>query len=57
MGTDGLCDGCGRSIDEITEWLALSDGERLVVMQRVESWTPRREDRSGQQPAEGIGDR
>jgi uncharacterized protein len=24
----GLCTGCGRSLDEIAGWIALSDGER-----------------------------
>jgi hypothetical protein len=28
----GLCLGCGRTVDEITRWTALSDAERARVM-------------------------
>jgi len=28
----GLCVGCGRNIDEIGRWGALSEGQRLAVM-------------------------
>ncbi|MEK8024638.1 MAG: hypothetical protein RLY78_4030 [Pseudomonadota bacterium] len=29
---DGLCTGCGRSLDEITRWRTMSDAERAAVM-------------------------
>jgi uncharacterized protein len=28
----GLCRGCGRSLDEIARWVAMSDAERARVM-------------------------
>lgn len=28
----GLCAGCGRSLDEIAQWLSLSDQERAQIM-------------------------
>ncbi|MBA4171531.1 MAG: DUF1289 domain-containing protein [Hyphomicrobium sp.] len=28
----GLCEGCGRTIPEITAWTSLSDSERRAVM-------------------------
>jgi uncharacterized protein len=28
----GLCIGCGRTVDEITRWAGMSDGERNTVM-------------------------
>jgi hypothetical protein len=31
-GPSGLCEGCGRSLDEIGRWLAYSDGERRAIM-------------------------
>ncbi len=31
----GLCRGCGRSIDEIARWTALSDAERSSVMAQL----------------------
>jgi uncharacterized protein len=37
----GLCAGCGRSLDEIARWTALTDAERARVMavlpQRLET--------------------
>ena len=41
MGVDGLCDGCGRSIEEIAGWLCLTAGQRNAVMFRVRNWEPR----------------
>jgi predicted Fe-S protein YdhL (DUF1289 family) len=41
MGADGLCDGCGRTMDEIAAWLQLSPAQRRVVMLRVQAWEPR----------------
>lgn len=31
-----ICTGCGRSIDEITRWQAMSDKEQLAVKQRAQ---------------------
>ncbi|GAA4800146.1 hypothetical protein GCM10023307_28170 [Lysobacter hankyongensis] len=31
----GFCDGCFRTGDEIARWLAMSDTERLDLMERV----------------------
>jgi predicted Fe-S protein YdhL (DUF1289 family) len=28
----GLCLGCGRTLDEIARWTAISDGERTRIM-------------------------
>jgi hypothetical protein len=28
----GLCEGCGRTLDEIANWSALTDGERRNIM-------------------------
>jgi uncharacterized protein len=28
----GICAGCGRTIAEITDWAAMSDGERRRIM-------------------------
>jgi predicted Fe-S protein YdhL (DUF1289 family) len=30
-----LCEGCGRSMDEITRWGSLSEAERLAIMARL----------------------
>jgi predicted Fe-S protein YdhL (DUF1289 family) len=38
----GLCAGCGRTLDEIARWTALSDGERVRIMAEL----PRRRLRS-----------
>jgi len=31
----GICIGCGRSLDEIARWAALSEAERLAIMARL----------------------
>jgi len=31
----GLCEGCARTLDEITDWLILEPDERLTVWDRV----------------------
>lgn len=31
----GLCDGCGRTLDEIARWSRMSEAERLAVMARL----------------------
>lgn len=30
--TNGLCEGCWRSISEITDWARMTPGERRVIM-------------------------
>ena len=32
----GLCSGCHRTLEEIMAWHALSDGDRLKILERVE---------------------
>ncbi|MGH7516954.1 MAG: DUF1289 domain-containing protein [Gemmatimonadales bacterium] len=41
VGPDGLCDGCGRTVDEIAAWLWLTASQRRAIMTRVEPWQPR----------------
>lgn len=41
LGSDGLCDGCGRSLQEIGAWLLLDDDQRREVLARVAEWEPR----------------
>ncbi|SEC96704.1 hypothetical protein SAMN05519104_2470 [Rhizobiales bacterium GAS188] len=38
---DGLCTGCARSLDEITRWSAMSDGERRAIMAVLPDRRPR----------------
>ena len=35
LDAHGLCEGCGRTGDEIARWLGLSDAERLRLMNEV----------------------
>jgi len=35
LGTDGLCEGCLRTGDEIARWMSLSDAERTHLMRDV----------------------
>jgi hypothetical protein len=30
--TSGLCTGCGRTLDEISRWCAISEAERARIM-------------------------
>lgn len=32
LGSDGLCEGCLRTSDEIARWMYLSDAERMRLM-------------------------
>ncbi len=41
LGSDGLCDGCGRTIDEIADWIGLGVEGRRRVMDRVGRWIAR----------------
>ena len=31
----GLCQGCGRTLEEIGAWFSMSDDERRVVMEKL----------------------
>lgn len=42
LGSDGLCEGCMRSGDEIARWIAMGDSERRHLM---DTELPRREAR------------
>jgi predicted Fe-S protein YdhL (DUF1289 family) len=46
----GLCEGCGRTSDEIAAWLAMSETERLRIMAELDGRL-----RPGQ-PAQDEGD-
>jgi hypothetical protein len=35
LDADGYCEGCFRTIDEITGWSAMSDAERARIMNEV----------------------
>jgi predicted Fe-S protein YdhL (DUF1289 family) len=35
LGSDGFCVGCLRSVDEITRWINMSEGERRWIMDHV----------------------
>ena len=37
----GVCKGCGRTQDEIREWLILTEKQRDLIMQRLEKPVPR----------------
>ena len=33
--SDGLCEGCGRTLDEIAEWSTASDDRRRAILARI----------------------
>ena len=33
---DGVCIGCGRTKEEVTEWFDYTDNERKIIMERLE---------------------
>ena len=35
LGTDGLCEGCFRSGEEIANWTRYSDAERVRLMDEI----------------------
>lgn len=41
LGSDRVCDGCGRTIDEIATWFRMAPDARAVVMARVAGWQVR----------------
>jgi uncharacterized protein len=34
-GASGLCNGCGRTLDEIARWSSFSDAERRAIMRSL----------------------
>lgn len=34
IGSDGLCIGCLRSVEELTRWPAASEAEKLAILER-----------------------
>ncbi len=41
-GPDGVCSGCGRTLQEISDWLRMDDARRRAVWQRLlaQGWQP-----------------
>ena len=37
---NGACIGCGRTQDEIREWVIMSDSQREVIMERLKKNSP-----------------
>ena len=37
---NGTCIGCGRTQDEIREWVIMSDSQREVIMERLKTNSP-----------------
>ena len=33
---NGICIGCGRTVEEVTKWFDYTDHERKIVMERLE---------------------
>jgi predicted Fe-S protein YdhL (DUF1289 family) len=33
---DGICTGCGRTVEEITSWSQLSEAEKRAVLEEIE---------------------
>jgi hypothetical protein len=33
---NGMCDGCYRTIHEITDWSVMSDNEKIIVLDQLE---------------------
>jgi predicted Fe-S protein YdhL (DUF1289 family) len=46
-GETGLCVGCGRTIEEIARWAAMSDKERRAVMAALQARKERLEEAKG----------
>ncbi len=38
LGGDEICDGCGRTIQEIAAWYRLGSIDRLRINRRVDGW-------------------
>jgi predicted Fe-S protein YdhL (DUF1289 family) len=39
LDPNGVCLGCGRSLQEIAEWSGMTDQERQLVMERLNEHT------------------
>jgi len=37
----GFCEGCFRTIEEVTVWPALTDAEKTIVLHRLDARKPR----------------
>ena len=37
---NGVCIGCGRTQDEIREWVIMTDSQREVIMERLKTNSP-----------------
>ena len=37
---DGVCIGCGRTQDEIREWIIMTDNQREEIMERLKTTFP-----------------
>ena len=37
---DGVCIGCGRTQDEIKEWVIMTDNQREEIMERLKTTFP-----------------
>ena len=37
---DGVCMGCGRTQDEIREWVIMTDNQREKIMERLKTTSP-----------------
>jgi predicted Fe-S protein YdhL (DUF1289 family) len=48
-----LCEGCGRTLEEIARWRVLTDAERLAVMTELSE----RMGRAGLKPAQPASER
>lgn len=48
LGADRVCDGCGRTIQEIANWSRLGPADRGRIGVRVADWTVRGVQASGQ---------
>ena len=35
LQSDGICEGCGRTLDEIAEWSTATDARRREILDRV----------------------
>ena len=38
---NGVCKGCGRTQDEIREWVIMTDSQREVIMERLKTDFPK----------------
>jgi predicted Fe-S protein YdhL (DUF1289 family) len=48
------CPGCGRSEEEIANWMFYSDGEREAIMQRLKAAGHGRSDVAADNPTGGV---